>query len=489
VPLTPAGRRACRPRATAASLLAFAILGLLLMQASWIISVPAFRAIDEFDHAHRAASVANGHWGPARQAAPQGRGRLVTSTAALVDAAEERCEFYAYTRPDNCHPVEQLGDGNVLIASAATEQPSGYYAVIGYPAAVTDGAAALFVMRAVGALLCALMVGLSLWAIHCWAEGPIPMFALTLSLTPIAIYSTVVPSGNGLELVSAVALWCALLGLGTPRGGRHERALLLAATAPMVLLCGLRQLGPGMAGMIVTVTLVLLGVRRAWGVVQRHPWVTGWLVLAATLSTASQASWVLAAGRFPVGPTDPTMLPSTATPSPFGVYLVQWFLGSFGAFPTRNEPAPVLVYAVLVLASLVFVLWGLLRSSGRTRVALCLTMALSVVVPIIFTLVYWDPAKWQGRYSLPLTVGCFLLVGRALHTVRPRVTPVLLAVALVGAMHVVSIVGLSRFTNVPVMVVLPAALMILGWLVVIRTLGAYTMPQQTALSHGEIEQL
>ena len=38
------------------------VLGLAILQALWILTVPPFRASDEFDHAYRAAAVARGQW-------------------------------------------------------------------------------------------------------------------------------------------------------------------------------------------------------------------------------------------------------------------------------------------------------------------------------------------------------------------------------------------------------------------------------------------
>ena len=93
-------------------------LGALLMQAAWIVAVPPFRGSDEFDHAYRAASVADGDWMPTTPA-PDGRGDLVAVSPALVAAAQPVCLTYEYVGPDNCYPVSEQSDGKVLIATAA----------------------------------------------------------------------------------------------------------------------------------------------------------------------------------------------------------------------------------------------------------------------------------------------------------------------------------------------------------------------------------
>ena len=57
-----------------ASLLA---AGVLLVQLAWILTVPPFRGIDEFDHAYRAAAVAHGQWLPRASASVRGHGEYV----------------------------------------------------------------------------------------------------------------------------------------------------------------------------------------------------------------------------------------------------------------------------------------------------------------------------------------------------------------------------------------------------------------------------
>ena len=465
------------------------VAGFLLMQSAWILAVPAFRGVDEFEHAHRAASVADGHWAPATEAAVAGRGRLVSSTHKLVEAAQSQCEFYIYTRPDNCRAVRDLGDGDVAIASAATDQPPTIYALVGYPSTVADGTASLYVMRACAAVLCTLMIGLGVWALRQWANGPWPLMTLLAATTPVAVYSTVIPSGNGLEMVSGFALWCTLLGLSAVRDVRRQRLLLLACAPPLAFLCGLRQLGPVMAVGIILIALVLLGRRRANMVYREHRRTVVWLGVVALASAVSQAAWVLVASRYPAGPTDPVWAaPSLAGTTSFGRYNLQWLLQSFAAFPTRTEPAPPVVYAVLLLTSIAMVTYAFWRARGRSRAALVMIIMLSVLLPVVFTLTYWEPAKWQGRYGLALAAGCFLVAGHVLDArSRPPALPwVLLWVLSIGAMHVVSVVGLRRFAEPPVGILLPALLMAGGWLLVAVAAVRMRKPASVTVEPGVV---
>ena len=82
----PRGRRPVRQ----ATLLALALLAL---QASWVLTVPPFRGIDEFDHAYRAAAVAHGQLVPSSRPVggeelTVGDRRGAVGVVELVDAPE-----------------------------------------------------------------------------------------------------------------------------------------------------------------------------------------------------------------------------------------------------------------------------------------------------------------------------------------------------------------------------------------------------------------
>ena len=156
----------------------------MLLQAAWILTVPPFRGIDEFDHAFRAAAVARGEW-VAGEAAEDGRGQLVTVPRSLVEAAHGQCVALSYTGPDNCSPVESVSDGNVTVASAAASYHPAFYWVIGTAALPFDGAASLYAMRIATALLSLLFIGLAAWSVA-KLPGRWPLAGLVLALTPVS---------------------------------------------------------------------------------------------------------------------------------------------------------------------------------------------------------------------------------------------------------------------------------------------------------------
>ena len=90
----------------------------LLVQAAWILALPAFRGIDEFDHVYKAAAVAHGQL--LDEAPPEtGRGGLIPVPEDVVAAASAMCDSYDYTGRGNCHPVEHVGAGTGRRSPAA----------------------------------------------------------------------------------------------------------------------------------------------------------------------------------------------------------------------------------------------------------------------------------------------------------------------------------------------------------------------------------
>ncbi len=71
----------------------FALIGgVLLAQIAWLVGVPPFRGMDEWDHAYRAAAVAEGQWVAEPTAATRGTGAVLRVPEHIVAAAGPECE-------------------------------------------------------------------------------------------------------------------------------------------------------------------------------------------------------------------------------------------------------------------------------------------------------------------------------------------------------------------------------------------------------------
>ena len=396
------------------------VLGTLLIQAAWSLALPPFRGTDEFDHAFRAAAVAQGQWVSHWGEASHGRGVLVRAPRTLVVAASPVCHSYEYTGPDNCFPVKSLGHGDVEVASAATSYNPLFYWVVGTVARPFDGATALYVMRLTADLLCALMLGLAAWVTSLWARSWWPLLAAGFAFTPVAWFSVSIVAPNGLEICAGLTLWLALLGLATPRGRASSPTLLVGATVAAMTLTLLRPLGPAWLAMTVVAALATVGIRPSLSLLRRHGRLTVVCASAVALAGAGLLAWTAADGAIPLGGNTEPLDPLTTTLGQVPL----WFLQGIAAFPRRGDAAPLAVYAWDGFALVGFLVAGFVVARRRLRLVFSGTFAAAVGVPVVLSLctVSSAGAIWQGRYGLPFHVGVALLAGLALErwATRPR---------------------------------------------------------------------
>lgn len=385
---------------------ALVVAGVAVLQLLWIAVVPPFRGTDEFDHAYRAAGVAAGQW-RATEAPQDGRGLLVVAPESLVRAAHDQCESLSYTGPDNCSPVDHVGDGMVTVGSGAGGYHPAFYWVIGTAAEPFSGATALYVMRATAALLCLLFVAMAAYAIARRQNSRWSRVGLVVAMTPVLLYSTVLPAPNGIEMAAALAFWCALLASAERGSGRVSRSLVLvAALSAAVLMVG-RMLGPLFALLALSMVLVLdRGLLRRT-VRQTRLFVGGSaLVLAAA---AWGVAWFLLNGAGEAGPEREGGEWRWSRP-------VQWSLQSIAAFPFRDQPGALVVYPVVLMCFVALVVASFRVAGSRGRLVLTLTMLVGLGLPLLLTALTYEGrgAMWQGRYGLPFTVGIVLLAAHLL---------------------------------------------------------------------------
>ena len=405
-------------------------VGMLLLQLVWIFAVPPFRGSDEFDHAYRAASVARGQWLAPAEAATRGTGAWLDVPEDLVVAARPQCTELRYTTDADCVGTEESGD-TVRIASGAGRYHPLFYELVGAPALPFDGTASLYVMRAAGALLSWVFFVLALVATRCWARTRWPYVAAVVATTPVLVYSTVLPAPNGVEMTSAMALWCALIGLAVRRDARRDTRLLVIGAVSAAVLVTLRSFGPLWCVLILVTVLVAVRVDRARLreiVVSSRGWVAMLAVLGATLGSLG---WIRASGSLVVGKTEDPEPLSTATRAATTLQeMVLWVFQSIAAFPLRNEYTHASVYVFFLVLGGALLVAGLRAGSGRGRVGLLLACVVSLLVPgvVTFTTLETYGTAWQGRYTLPYSVGVVLLAGLLLDRRQARArTDVLVA--------------------------------------------------------------
>ncbi len=400
------------PSPPRASGLRWIVLGYLVLQLSWIVALPPFAGVDEFDHIYRADAVAHGEWVSEPEAATRGTGATVSVSREIVEAARPECQRLPYTGPEDC-VGEPTGD-RVEIASGAGRYNPLFYAAIGYPTVFLDGVAAMYGMRVVAALLCLGLLAAVLVSLRRWAH-PRVVAAVGAGLTPMVVYSTSIVAPNGLEMIAGLGLWVALAGLAKD-DLRCERRHLLLATGCGVLLLLLRSLGPLWALLILVTSLVAWPelVPRLRDLLGRT---SGRLVgVVAVLSGLVAVGWTLAQRSLVIGlETNPEPISLAARLVRSAQEVPLWLFQAIAAFPKRSEPAPLFVYPCYLVVLGFLLVIGLRWADTRLRRALLVTVALSFAVPFAITAVTLVSfgTSWQGRYTLPYLLGGALLAGVA----------------------------------------------------------------------------
>ncbi len=458
--------------------------GLLLAQTAWILTMPTYRGIDEFDHVFHAAAVARGEWtdhGPAEN----GRGGYVRIPKSIVDAATSVCEYYEYTGRDNCRASRTYSDGDAQIATAAGAYNPTYYVVVGAAALPFGGAAADYVMRAVTAAMCALLLAWAASLINRWARTPWPLVVFSIGITPVMLYSTTIASPNGLTYSGAALVWSALIA--ATRQERSARQFALPATVGAFALLTTHTTGSLWLVLICLCTVVLLPLRSWLDLLKRDRKVWGLAATLVLVTTLLCAYWVRFANTNALGPrlpgadTDPLDVAQLAT------YHLLWLFQSIATFPTLDEPPPTLVYALWGLPLAAAFLALARRASGRVRVSFVLVLIFIVVVPSVLTVISYpyEGLAWQGRYSLPLWIGIAFLAGVALDNPAraPRRALIPAAYLLMAIATAVSTVSVGRHEvslgpSDPAAAGFPAGFLLVGLLAVVGIL----LPLRTVMA-------
>ncbi len=432
-----------RPRSWVGPVLVF--VGLLAVQVAWIGSFQAFRGLDEHDHVFRADSVAAGHWLSTGETTDQSRGELVSVRRSIIEAAEPVCESWPYTEHYDCHAYAADGPDRGMIASAAARYNPVFYWVIGTAAKPFEGTNAVYAMRVAGASICALLVALAFAALQQLTASTWRLGALLIVLTPTMTYSTAVAAPNGVEMAAALLTWAALLAVvRSPETlPRLPRWLVALAATGLVVLCTVRTLGPLWALLIVAAIVALTPRTRLTTLVRHHRWSLVALGGAWIAASLAGGMWSLASGT-----NDPSSEGASLDGSAWGDLadqLVLWTLQSIGAFPARDQRAPVIAYALFVVASVVILWLGARSASRRTRRVMMAILAAVVVVSATITVLTYPSVgfAWQGRYIWPLSMGVPLLAGISITRTARRSLWLLLITGMVA--------GATAFSQVQVL--------------------------------------
>ena len=423
----------------------WATAGFFLLQFGWLLVMPPATGIDEFDHLYRASAVSLGHWEPGDSDFPAilARGAMLPVRADIADASGPACAKLPYTKPFNCRPYRDLGNGRVEIASGVDYYNPTYYAVVGTLARPWTGNAAIYAMRVVSIMACSAMFGVAVFVTTAWARTHWPLLLLFASCLPTTVYSASIATPNGPQTISGILVSASIAALlrGGPvvRGPAYSALMVGAGVMANTHTLGLLWLGLSALslatcqGISQTVRLLLPQNRRE-----------SLAMAGAAIAVAFQLWW------FAYARPNVSRPEGGLSGSPWGQIvqgLILWPLQAIAAFPYRNEPAAGGVYgaSLAILVGLVVLTVMALRGQRRLALGVGVTLALTVAVPIAITYAGFHQfgMAWQGRYGMPYAVGLFALAALALDSRPPMISaPYLwLATAGWGLAHTLGLLG------------------------------------------------
>lgn len=387
---------------------------LFTLCALWSLATPIGAAPDEPDQIVKAAAVARGELvGRRVPGKPEAVTAVTVPQSFAGDANVANCIAFRPQIPAGCDHGLRGSARPTRATTIVGRYPPLYYAVVGLPTVSWHTDVAVYLMRLLGALMSALLLGLALAVASVWARSRLLVAAVALAATPMALFLGSVVNPSGLEISAAICTWTAGLVLVLDRA-EHPRLPLVVATtgAAIVFVCS-RDLSPlwlGVAGLsmvaLAPTSLVVLARQRAVRI--------GALVVV--VATMASVAFVVVAHSLAVYPGGLKVSP---TLSELGVLdkalgrsdqLVHQFVGVFGWVDT---PSPSEVTAAWLVLLGVVVLIGLLTSRARHRAVIVGLAVLSVVLPtaIMVSHARTDGIVWQARDGFPLYVGAILVSG------------------------------------------------------------------------------
>jgi hypothetical protein len=360
---------------------------------------------------------------------------LIPVRSDIVQAANPACAKLPYTGPYNCLPVRDLGNGEVLVASGASRYNPLYYAYVGTLARPWHGNASLYAMRIASMLLCAGLFAFVVNIMSRGAQSRWPISAALLAVLPTTVYSSTLAAPNGAEMLAGLAVWAALLDIARTR--QKDMWAYAGLGMAAAVLVNLHTLGAVWLVLIFVSICILVGLRQVLTSLRPESRAQA-IVLATSIALMIfEVSWTVVSR-----PNDPAIAEPTLTTSVWPLLpgeMMLWPLQAVAAFPFRDEPAPLIVYAISLLILSVLAVLAMRAAGGRMRLTIAFVALASYAVPTALSVISFSRLglSWQGRYGMPFTVGLILLFGLALETTRTPLhrTVVTLSLGALMVMH------------------------------------------------------
>ncbi len=332
------------------------------------------------------------------------------------------CFIFDVDRTPRCAPPLAGPSHDVRVVTYVARYPPLYYAVVGLPSLADPGPPGIIGMRLVSALLSAVLLAVALGL--ALRRSRIAALAVLVAATPTVVYYGASVNPNGLEMAAAVCFFTSVLALALPDRCPHTTAHIAAAAVSGCVLALARGLSPVWVGVALLTALCVADRTRLRDLARLRAARAAAAALAVAVVAA--VAWIVRAHAllelsrpYPRKIGDLRILAAALDATPH--YLLE-MVGVFGA---NNVRPPLFATAATVTLFGLLVLAGLALGTWRERLALTGLLTAIVVVPLAADVLggHRYGLGWQGRYTLPLGVGCPLVAGFVLARAASQRAP------------------------------------------------------------------
>lgn len=376
---------------------------------------------DEPAHVIKAAAVVRGEL-TGRDMPDGGAFQLVTVPAGIGYYDTFGCFAQKREIPPSC-VAPFTGDPSTLVdarTSASNYNPV-YYAVVGLPSLVNNGAGAVYGMRLVSALFSCLFLASAFSALSQLKRRKWAITATAAAMTPMVLFLNGAVNPNSLEYATSAALLANLLLLlersADPRSYRRYVPVITAAACVLANTKGLSLLWLALT----VAAACILGTWPQIKAVSRNAWV--WAGTAAIgLSCAFALYWItqhdsLSSNPFEAAGSSPLTGAEIMADRTF-----DYATGYVGHFGWLEVSAPMGAYVFWLGLATALATAAVVLGRGRGRGAAIFLLAALLLLPPLLQAeaVQTIGIVWQGRYILAVFVPLLMVCGVALDRMDPR---------------------------------------------------------------------
>jgi hypothetical protein len=370
------------------------LLVVLPLTVIWALANPMFASPDEPAHMVRAQGIIHG----------DSKEPYVTDG---IPGGQVMCMAFYWDVTADCMNLAWGTQGEVQGSPTDTYPPL-FHAVAGIPSLVFDGLKGAYIMRLWMAFVCSSMIALAatlLWfrRQHIWSIG-----GLIAALTPMVVFTSATVNPSGITSALASLIWAGGLNITKPTETTNHRLSRWTFIASVILFPLLRRDALAWEIVVLAILATTISLKRLIELKRDR------LMLGALVALTANMVFVW----FTWSGTATDSFVSNSASHGGGSWasglgsLYTKILEMIGWFGWQDSPMTSESWVLLLC--LLFGVISIAATGGEKSLSRTLVIAVSALVlaPVIIGTVRYPYV--QGRYLLPLWVGCGMLAGQAL---------------------------------------------------------------------------